>query len=655
VGVGEVVGHVRFDGNGGFLEGTSDLQVRKAMEVQPSSWVERLLHPKKVEGLDRAAMMRDAWRVEVWYAHHGYFDARFLAWDVQTRRPRRGTRPALVDLVGTVEQGEPTTIRNVTFEGMDAAGAPILAQLRSSAEVSPGDRFNLDDIKTTEQILLARLRDHSFARVAIQTKIDVFPEDRAADVRYVAVLGPPCRFGEVKVAGAHAVPSKLVAEQVVIHPGEPYRASTLTTVRQKLFSLGTFSSVTVLPRDNPEDPATVPIDVKVVETRFRQLKAGLGLAVESGKQDVHLSGAFRHTNLFGRMHRLDLGVQAGLASNTSFSQLVSGGSLVVVPTILATGTYLVPHFFGPHWSMSQVLSYDQGLESTFRYVSPSYSPGVTWSRDEHLSLTTDWRLRYFHYLDLGVDLTQVQGSRLGLDLTDPYWLSVAEEKLVWDGRDNPLATRRGSYALGTVGMAGGPFGGALGAPFFGQFNYVKLSADGRLYRSLVKLVRSADGWVFATRIAGGVAMPYGVASRAKVPFAERFYVGGGTTVRGWGTDRLGPYVCDKGGSVFVSMRNDQTCDNRVPIGGLLAGWGSVELRVPFRWGLGAAFFSDAGFAWDNLADAATIGVLPTAGGGLRYASPVGPLRLDVGFRLDHNPLFDKEPRWNLHFSLAEAF
>lgn len=150
-------------------------------------------------------------------------------------------------------------------------------------------------------------------------------------------------------------------------------------------------------------------------------------------------------------------------------------------------------------------------------------------------------------------------------------------------------------------------------------------------------------------------MPYGVASRAKVPFAERFYVGGGTTVRGWGTDRLGPYVCDKGGSVFVSMRNDQTCDNRVPIGGLLAGWGSVELRVPFRWGLGAAFFSDAGFAWDNLADAATIGVLPTAGGGLRYASPVGPLRLDVGFRLDHNPLFDKEPRWNLHFSLAEAF
>jgi len=310
--------------------------------------------------------------------------------------------------------------------------------------------------------------------------------------------------------------------------------------------------------------------------------------------------------------------------------------------------------FGRQWRMTQNVAYIQGIESEYTFVSPSWSPALVWEARRGLGFTTDLRFQYFKYLTQDVDLTQVQESRLGLDLTSPYYLSILEEKVVWDRRDDPLFTRRGSYTTASVGIAGLP---GTQVPVVGDFNFLKGALDWRLYRSLAPLFHLHEGMVLATRIAAGAAIPYGGGDSASVPYAERVKLGGGTTVSGWVTDHLGPWLCRDASTspVTYTAMSDQACADVVPIGGELASWGSVELRKSIRWGVGVVGFVDVGMAWDTPADVLHQVPLASAGTGVRYASPVGPVRLDVAFRLDDSPYFQSENWFNIHFSLSEAF
>jgi outer membrane protein assembly factor BamA len=689
VGSPEVVRRVQFEGNGNFLEGTSDFQLRKGMVQEKSPTMAFFLPWVKPVPLDRDTLALDAFRIEVWYAHHGYFDARFLGWDVRTRREGRGARAAVVDLVGHVSEGEPTLIgavdeacgvpedarqKGVVFfcargvegeEPVPGLGCldPVTRNLfEKNLELRDGDRFDLDAVVEAADFMAGRLRESSFARARVEHRVDVCPEIHRARVRFVISPGPACRFGPVRILGEKTIPEELIRERVAFRPKEAFRPSKIARTRQEIYSLGTFSVVTVTPRQDPTDPLSVPVDIRVTETRFRQLRMGAGVSVESGQQGVHLSSDFKHANIFHRLHRLGLDAEVGFATVATFEELSTEPTgRQIVPTLLTEGTYTWPHFLHKKLELAQKISYEQGLESEYRFLSPSYNPSLLWTvindplEDRKLTLSTGWRLKYLDYLDMNVDLTRLQEKRLGLDLKDPFWLSVLEEKFVWDGRDDPLFTRRGTYAAGTVGFAGGPFAGDLGAPLFGQYNYVQLFSDLRRYWSLARLVRSSAGWVFAVRLAGGVELPYGIESRANVPYAERFMVGGGNSVRGWSTDRLGPFLCGLGGNAYVAMQEGQVCEERVPIGGTAAAYGSAEIRIPLRWGLGTVAFLDAGMAWDRPADVLSLPPLPTTGAGIRYASPVGPVRLDVGFRLDDNPYYANESRWNAHFSLSEAF
>jgi outer membrane protein assembly factor BamA len=669
----ERVGRIAFEGNGSFWDGTSDFHVRQAMEQERGAWSTPLF-PRLAVPLDRETLAHDAWRIELWYAHNGYLDARFLGWDVSERRRARWPawdllarmrRPAIMDITGLVDEGPPSVVRELRFEGLDLGGGTVHRRhIERNSSVQPGDRFSLEAVDDTEALIRGWLQEHSYAWVQVRSEVKAYPEERAVDVVFRVEPGVACTFGDVEIEGADHVPEVHVRDQLAMRPGRPYKASVLGETRRDLFELGTFSVVRVSPVRQPDDPATVPVRVELSEARFRRLRLGGGLGAESGQQDAHVSVGLLHTNLFERLIQLDLDTELGAAAIATYDSLSEGEVERWAPVVDSGLELRFPRIFGPGWVMTQAVDYEMGLESSYTFYQPSWAPSVSRSFEPRkgtrkalgeVTFTTAYRLSYFDFLEQTVDLSSIESSRMGLDLAAPYFLSYAEEALVWDLRDDPLFTTRGMYLSGAVGMAGGPVGG--GAPLFGEFDFVKVQHDLRMYNSLAPLLRLEGGLVLATRLAGGFAHPIGGGDRASVPYAERFLLGGGSSVRGWVSDHLGPRLCVVDG-VYVTVSDGVACDAEtavLPIGGEVYALGTVELRKPLLWDISAVGFLDIGMAWNDWAEMMEQPPLPAAGVGLRYKSPVGPVRLDVGFRLDDDADFADEPPLNVHFSLSEAF
>ncbi|MBN1335453.1 MAG: BamA/TamA family outer membrane protein [Deltaproteobacteria bacterium] len=682
----DIVRSVRFEGNGGVFTGTGDFHLEQAMDQQASPWTARLA-PGLAVPLDRQALDRDAWRIEVWYAHHGFFDARVEGWDLQRLRPRRGNRPATWRVVGRVTEGEPYLLIDLAIEGFRLGGSTAAeSHIRRNAALQVGSRFLLADLDATEAMARLWLQEHGHAQAEVTSSVDVDPEQKTVTVTLTAVPGEAFRFGDVTFEGNDRVPVDLLGDHLSISRCAPFQASQVSATRRALFGLETFSAVDLVPEDPVRDTCPdartgasqevllLPYRIRLAETRPRRLKAGVGVGVESGQQDAHVTLDAHHANLAGRLLTLDAGVTAGVAARATFDDLSAGlGALgTVAPMVDARVQLGWPAFLGSRWRMDQRVQYEQGLESGFRFASPSWTPAFVRVVDfaeasgnrylGRLTLTTAYRLKYFDYLDLDVDLSRVRSQRLGLDLSDPYLLSFAEERILWTSgfqagtsTSGEYVPPDGAYVAGSLGMAGGPWGGA---PLFGQFDFLKSTLDVRWFWPLRHLVGHQRLPTLALRAAAGAAQPLGSGDRAAIPYAERFLIGGGTTVRGWVADRLGPALCatpTEGGTVFAPVTSDSVCNEIVPIGGASYLLGSVELRQPLRWGLGVVAFLDAGMAWDTAAAFLSSPLLPATGVGFRYASPVGTVRFDLAFRLDDDPRFSQERLWNLHFSLAEAF
>ena len=169
----------------------------------------------------------------------------------------------------------------------------------------------------------------------------------------------------------------------------------------------------------------------------------------------------------------------------------------------------------------------------------------------------------------------------------------------------------------------------------GSFNYYAISADGRHYLPIT------DKIVFASRLQFGNIRPVGN-EPTNVPFAKKYFLGGATSIRGWGRYELGPLVDGQpvGGNAMVAF--------------------SEELRATLRGNFGAVFFLDGGNVWAD-SFGFKLGELRYAvGPGLRYQTPVGPIRFDVGYQLNPTPelVVNGSPnfrRWRMHFSIGQAF
>lgn len=661
---GDVVKSISFEGNSGWLGGTPDSTLRNAMEQSqsPNGWWVR--PSERAVVLDRDALAKDAWRIETWYANHGYFDAKVQGWDVVTLQegsPRRN-RLRVVSVVGYVHERSPSLVRTMEWQGLDQIGGAFLGLIKKKAAISEGDLFSSELVHESEGMLLNRLHDMSFGFASVESQVEAYPEEHAVDLRIVANTGPPCRFGPVTITGDYSVPEKFIRSEVTISEGAAFRASTLADTQRRLFALGIFSMVNVVPDLSEPGDQIIPVRLELSESKARQLRLGVGVQIESGKQDVHGLAEFQHVNVFDRLWNLTTRARPGYGWIGSLDALDAESSdAEQSPTAQASLALTIPHFPARGFELTNTLDGEYGLEEGYKFLSPSYGPDLSYAVNRKLSVRLGYNIRFFKYIDLSAD-DSIGKNRFGLNFTNPYVLSSLEQEITWNTRDNALFPSTGEYLVASLKEAGGPLGGG--------FNYLEARTDVRVFRRVRRLLSFRPNVTIGMRAGGGVMIPYESSSGlAEVPFAERLKLGGASDVRGWTRAHLGPYLCDAetytGGLDLDDPVNAARCaglmgraqqtDAIQPIGGTVYLHGTIELRKYTVADYGVAVFNDWGMVWNSAAEVDILELLPSAGVGLRYKSPIGAIRLDGAYRFNIEPMFELEPAFQVHFGLSEAF
>ena len=459
--------------------------------------------------------------------------------------------------------------------------------------IKSGDVFTEDAYQRSEQALKQFYSDQGYAHVESQRKAEVVLENNSALVDYIVTPGPPSVFGPTEVAGLSKVDPEIVLRERAYQEGETYSLKKLAQTRSRLVALDLFGTVNVAPQQTPGKPPVVPMLIEATEKEAREVRIGVGY----GREDrFRTQVEWRHNNWLGDGRRLSL-----LAK---YSFLEASGAV----------TFLQPHLFSPNARGVATLRHDRIDEETYLLNTTRFNPRLEYRFSERLSGYLGHRLEYNRFADIppatvdALDGVQERG-----------WLSGPALGLTWTTADNVLDPTRGEVISLGFDHSGQPWGG--------DYRFYRIIGEARKYWSI--------GWqtVLASRLRLGFADPLGATKN--LPVSERFFAGGEKSVRGFGRRRLGP----------LSSADD-------PIGGLSLLEGSVELRRPIWQQLGGALFLDFGQVSTRRFHVPVSDLEFAAGFGISYHTPIGPLRVDIGFPFRPPP---GDSAFQVHFSVGAYF
>lgn len=595
-----------------------------------------------VATLDPDALAVDRRRVEAFYRERGYYSARVEDVTVTPDGPGR------VQVVLRVVEGEPVRVARVEVVGLDAA--PEAAALAGTLPIAAGDVFTEPAYDAARAQLELALRRTGWATGAVTQTARVLPEERTAEVRYEVKAGQRVRFGALFVAGSAAVRRELIRQQAAfeIKSGAWFDERKLARAQGRVFDLGVFAGVRVTRGEPDAARGTVPIVVAVREAPFRTLRFGPGLGLESTRWDASFEAGWTHRNFKGDLRRVSADLRAGYAWLPTPQK--EG------PVGLLSLEFAQPAVLLGRIDATARLELERGIESGYDFWSERLRLGLPVRLGPRWSFVPSYNLEVYQ-------LENVQSlTRDPLDPNDERvqncpdnasvcLLSFLEQRVAWDGRDDPVNTRRGLYV--SLSVQEGFDVAGLG------YQYLRFSPEARAFLPLGSDV------VLAGRVRFGGLIPLGESDEP--PVIARFYGGGPASMRGYYT------------------RQFSRLEQGVPVGANGLADGTLELRIDLGGNWGAAVFLDGASISDVKKNASEYlrALDPTyaqfaVGVGGRYRTPFGPLRLDVAIRLPddwssnvpfnerfpHAPfmrgaaygeLDHREPIAAVHLTLGEAF
>jgi outer membrane protein insertion porin family len=580
-----------------------------------------------------------------------------------------------------IKEGAQTLVSTLTVEGAKAVSKEtILSKIASSA----GEPYSDFNVVSDRDNILALYYNEGFPDVQFKATLVNVPAGAAtpdvkpgADVKssadkkssseskpntkaeihprvaltYQIDEGTQVKVGELFIGGYEKTRRGVIAREVKVKEGEPLREGDVIETQRRLYNLGIFTRVTLAPQNPTGTDPDKAVDVIVEEAKRYTIAYGGGFEVQrlggSGPDSSSFEFAplltfeISKANLTGRGDSLSFKIRAST---------LQGRALLgyTAPNVLRN----------PNLIFQATFFADKSRDVT-TFTSTRYESTI--QLEHKISHTSQLFYRYtFRKVLVDAASLKIDPEQIPLfsqpDLVSEFGVSWAREH-----RDNPSDATRGNYNIVDFSLAGTKIGSSA--------SFARLFLQNSSYYTLTKWLVLARGTRF------GVQQPFGGTLAADVPLPERFFAGGGTSLRGFGFNQAGP-------------RDPVT---GFPVGGLAMVVFNQELRFPLRLPrvgtkLGGAIFYDVGNVFSSVGTitlhsspsitSQTNGQLSylshTVGFGFRYNTPVGPVRVDLAYQI--NPaqfmstctlgspgcptsgiLLTRLPHFQLFFNLGDVF
>jgi outer membrane protein insertion porin family len=600
---------VEFEGNKQF---PNVVLLQQVSAESPSFWQKLKFWNRTGFALDQTELKKDVIRLRNYYQRRGYINIEV------SYRVEDGKKSWQKEIVFEIEENIPIRIRSLNYKITGAKRHTRLVdnsrefeKAQREHQYQRGKRYAT--IKQPEIVgrFTDVLKNLGFAYTEVNIAASVDSTKLGASITINCRLGPRTYIDSVQVEGIETIGKKYVLRESSLEQGEAYSLEKLQEAQRELFNHHLFRFATISIPDQPQD-STLDLLMRVRENKQRSVELLAGFGTE---EKLRGQVSWTHRNVGRSGHRFTASARASF-----IEQYLSMSYLF--PYVYNTKSSIVISPFAQHLLQENFELFRSGITNSFIY---QYTKNLTASASYEFTKNQELSQQFNTSLPdttLEYDLSSFQFSSY-------YSQGFGRQQEGWVVQ--PYAEVSGLFGLAT-------------------FRFQKLSADVR------RFTRLSNSTMLATRVqAGGLFN----APTDSLPNNIRFYLGGTNSVRGWYRQQLGPKRARTDSSGF---------ERYVPLGGRAMVGFNVEIRQELNFfidGLGMAVFLDGGQIWETFAQLDTRPLQYGVGGGFRYQSPIGPVRIDVGYKV--NPTDRDLNRFNgrdfgsawdrigIHFSIGQAF
>ncbi len=601
--------------------GNRDLKDQELHAVMQTGETNVLSFVSSSNRYKRETFDEDLNRLHALYYDHGYLTVELGDPRIELTPDRR-----YVDVTIPIKEGPRFRVGRVRAMELDESNKEVdpLAgrkKLRESIELNPGDYFSRSTIAKNLQDITRYYRDLGYAKVEVSPDTAMHLDKRLVDIVLSIRRGPLVHVQRINIKGNTKTRDAVLRREARIFEGDLYSQTLVERSKERMTALGYFQSVNVTEEDGGA-PDKLIINFEVAEKPTGTFQLGAGF---SSQETFLLNGQIQQENLFGRGQSLALNMQ--LSGIRQLAQL----------------RFIEPYLFGTTWSASAEIF--KSLQARRDYNRDSTGGSMTFGHpipipglEDHLRLYTTFRAEH-------INITAATGGLFGQGTGIAYnlysflplrnlfssgWTGAGRLTLTWDTRNNRLFPSKGVLASASTEIAN--------HPFLKSSSFTRNDLNLRIYRPIWGpfVAKLNTQWGLVTSNDG-----------QGVPIYERYFLGGILDVRGFPIQSLGPRL-----GIPTSF-NDPSFSTVMPrgvtFGGNMEFYYNFEIEFPIieSVGIKGVVFQDGGNTW-NLEQtlchpAPTVGdrlITPCVGFtglktswgfGIRWFSPLGPLRFEWGF------------------------
>jgi outer membrane protein insertion porin family len=513
------------------------------------------------------------------YRQKGFLFARITGKDVL--RLQHGK----IKLVLQIDEGPESVVAEIRLRGNTVFTTEDLLKRLTQKK---GEPVSEGKVKADTDMLIALYSDRGYPKMQVENKLRLSQDKTRASIEYKISEGEQIFVDRIVISGNNRTTRKVIEENLLFDEDEPLSLHKISESQSRLYGLNIFDRVDIqVPRpDSLQKFQTV--FVRLTESKPYTLNYGVGFSTF----DL-LRGLFgiSNRNLFGTGRSLALNLRAGFREGRALIGYVD-------PHLFHHVTNNISVFaeYGERPSFTyQRIGSSLLIEKKLTQERPYLETGVT---------AEPAKLIFFRYAFEDIDTNEEPG--LIVDPEDRPFLAIHISSVTFgavrDNRDNAIDPVKGNYLSSDIQLATNLLGSAT--------DFAKSFSQAQYYLPVNKTV-------IATSFRLGLA--WGFRETQKLPLSQRFFAGGGRTIRGFELDTAGPL------------------ENGQPTGGNMLTILNLEYRFPVYGNLGAVVFFDYGTVFEEVSSFTFDEMREAAGIGIRYHTPLGPVTLDWGYKLDRRP------------------